>query len=382
MSIEAQMVDDAEALGPYLASWDAMATAARQPYCAPAWMLAWWRCAAPRGAGLRVVLALDGERLVGVAPFCVVRDRLGLARYRLLASGRCSPIGPLAREGSEAAVAAAFSSAIAAAQPAPRLIDLEGVPAGSAWPALLARTWPGRPPRLVRHWTETVPTIDLEGVQSFNAWFASKSAHFRREMRRTRRRLLADGGTFRLASTPEEVDRGLDAFARLHYANWAPRGGSAALDPTVERMLRDAAGALLETGRFRVWSLELGGATIAGRVALAAGGELGFWASGFDEGAARHSPSLQSCLTAIEDAIGRGERRIMLGPGSQEWKLRLADGADAVESVTLVPPGAPSAAAWARLGAERLRGALAERLPPEAKARIKAGLRAARRRSP
>jgi CelD/BcsL family acetyltransferase involved in cellulose biosynthesis len=227
-----------------------------------------------------------------------------------------------------------------------------------------------------------VPTIDLEGVESFNGWFATKSAHFRREMRRTRRRLLADGGTFRLASTPEEVDRGLDAFARLHYANWAPRGGSAALDPTVERMLRDAAAALLETGRFRVWSLELGGATIAGRVALAAGGELGFWASGFDEGAARHSPSLQSSLTAIEDAIQRGERRIMLGPGSQEWKLRLADGADTVESVTLVPPGAPSAAAWARLAAERLRGALAERLPPEFKARVKAGLRAARRRSP
>jgi len=380
MSIEGKLVDGADALGPYVAAWDALATAAGQPYCAPAWMLAWWRNAAPRGARLRVVLALDGERLVGVGPFCVVQDRLRLARYLLLASGRCSPIGPLAEPGSEARVAEVVARALAGARPAPRLIVLEGV--APRWPALLARAWPGGAPRLVRHWSEPVPTIDLEGVESFDQWLGSKSAHFRREMRRTRRRLLAEGGTFRLSTTREEVDRGLEAFARLHYANWAPRGGSAALDPAVERMLRDAAGVLLEAGRFRVWRLELDGATIAGRVAVAAGGELAFWASGFDEASARHSPSMQSSLTAIEDAVGRGERRIMLGPGSQEWKYRLADGEDAVESVTLVPPGALSAAAWARLGAERLRGALAERVPPEAKARIKASMRAARRRSP
>jgi CelD/BcsL family acetyltransferase involved in cellulose biosynthesis len=382
MSIEGKLVDGTDALEPYLAAWDALATAARQPYCAPAWMLAWWRNAAPAGAGLRVVLALDGDRLVGVAPFCVVPDRLRVARYRLLASGRCSPVGPLAAGGLEGQAAAVFAGALAAAHPAPRLIALEGVAAGARWPALLAGAWPGPRPRLVRHWSEPVPTIDLEAVDSFEGWLASKSAHFRREMRRTRRRLVAAGGTFRLAATPGEVDRGLDAFARLHYANWAPRGGSAALDPPVERMLRDAAARLLDAGRFRVWSLEVDGAAIGGRVAVAAGGEVGFWASGFDDAWSRYSPSMQSSLAAVEDAVERGDRRIMLGPGSQEWKYRLADGADAVESVTLVPPGRASAAAWTRLGTERLRGALAERLPPEAKARIKAGLRAGRRRSP
>jgi CelD/BcsL family acetyltransferase involved in cellulose biosynthesis len=375
MSIEAKVVDGPDSLAPYLAAWDAMATAAGQPYCAPAWMLAWWRHASPRGARLRVVLALDGERLVGVAPFCVVQDRLRLARYRLLAAGSCSPIGPLAEAGLERTVAGVFSRALAEARPAPRLIALDGVAAGSPWPALLVRTWPGRSPRLQRHWSEPVPTVSLDGMKTLDQWLDSKSAHFRREMRRNRRRLLAEGATFRVAKTPEEVDRDLDAFARLHYANWSARGGSGALNPAVERMLRDAAGLLLDAGRFRVWSVEVNGATIAGRVAVAAGGEVALWLSGFDEAWAKHSPSMQSSLTAIEDAVGRGERRIMLGPGSQEWKYRLADGEDAVESLTLVPPGAMSLPARARLGAGALRRALSERVPPKVKARVKAAVR-------
>jgi CelD/BcsL family acetyltransferase involved in cellulose biosynthesis len=382
MSIEGKMVAGADSLPPYLAAWDELATAAGQPYCAPAWMLAWWRHAAPRGAQLRIVLALDGQRLVGVGPFCVVQDRLHFARYRLLASGRCSPIGPLAEKGLEEDVAGVFSRAIAESRPRPRLIALEGIAAGSPWPALLAGTWPGSPPQLLRHWSEPVPTVNLVEIASLDQWLDSKSANFRQEMRRTRRRLLARGATFHLAKTPDEVDRGLDAFARLHYANWSSRGGSAALDPAVERMLRDAARLLLDDGRFRVWSVAVDGATIGARVAVAAGGQLGFWASGFDQAWAKYSPSMQSSLTAIEDAVGRGERRIMLGPGSQEWKYRLADGEDGVESVTLVPPGPLSGAARARLRAEGLRGGLSERVPAKVKARIKQGVRAARRRSP
>ena len=338
-------------------------------------MLAWWRHVAPPKAQLHVVLALDGDRLAGVGPFFRVRDRLGVTRFGLLAAGTAAPVEPLAEEGLAEPVAAVLSQALAAARPAPGHIELDGVSSGSRWPELLAQSWPGKPPQMQRHRSEPVPAIDLDGVETLDDWFSSKSAHFRREMRRNRRRLQAAGATFRLAGTAEDVDRGLDAFARLHYANWSVRGGSAALDPAVERMLRDAAEALLDSGRFRVWSIDVDGVTIAGRVALAAGGELSLWLSGFDERAAKMSPSLQSSLTAIEDALGRRERRIVLGPGDQEWKYRLADGEDRVEWVSLLPSGPWRPVARGTLAAKAARGELSERLPAPVKARIKAFVR-------
>jgi CelD/BcsL family acetyltransferase involved in cellulose biosynthesis len=338
-------------------------------------MLAWWRHAAPPRAELRVVLALDGERLVGVGPFYIVRDRVGVARYGLLAAGACAPVEPLAETGFEARVAAVFSHALAAARPAPGLIALDGVPTGSRWPERIAETWPRRRPQLHRHGSQPVPTITLDGLETLDEWLGSKSTHFRQEMRRIRRRLVDRGATFRLASTPEEVDRGLDAFARLHYANWSSRGGSGALSPAVEGMLRDAAAPLLEAGRFRVWSIELDGAPIAGRVAVAAGNELSLWLSGFDEAAAKLSPSMQSSLVAIEDALSRRERRVILGPGDQEWKYRLADAEDGIESVTLVPSGAYRPVVRGVLAGAQLRRVLSERLPPHVKARIKSALR-------
>jgi CelD/BcsL family acetyltransferase involved in cellulose biosynthesis len=376
-SIKGKLVDSQEALAPYLAAWDGLATAAARPYCAPAWMLAWWRHAAPPKAELRIVLALEGERLVGVAPFYLVRDRVGIARYGLLAAGTCAPVEPLAEKGLEAPVAAVSSRVLAAARPAPGLITFDGVTAGSLWPESVAHAWPGTRLRAHHRGSEPVPAITLDGPETLDQWLDSKSASLRREMRRSRRRLVAKEAKFRLAGTPEEVDRDLGAFARLHYARWSSRGGSGALNPAVEAMLRDAGRLLLHTGRFRLWSVEVDGTMIGGQIALAAGGELALWLGAFDEGWSKASPSMQSILVTIEDALRRGERRVIVGPGAQEWKYRLADAEDRIESVTLVPSGPQWPLVRAALAVEDLRGELSQRLPPHVKARIKAGLRRA-----
>src|SRR5207237_381865 len=83
--------------------------ASRRPYCAPAWMLAWWRHAAPRRAALRVILVRRGDELLGVAPFFVDRGYGGLARYRFLAAGTSMRVEPLACPGAEGAVAGAWA---------------------------------------------------------------------------------------------------------------------------------------------------------------------------------------------------------------------------------------------------------------------------------
>jgi CelD/BcsL family acetyltransferase involved in cellulose biosynthesis len=371
--LRAELVESAEDLEPRLAEWDELAVAAPRPFCAPAWMLAWWRNAAPTGAALRVVLALDGDRLAGVAPFFVQRAGEGFDMYRPLGAGSSHRVGPLARGGLEREAAEAFARTLAAAAPRAAALRLEGVEAGSDWPGLLARAWPGRlRPRLRRDLTLPAPTLELAGG-SFDGWLRSKSSNFRQQMRRLRRKLDERGAAVRLASSPEELDRALEAFRRLHHERWSGRGGSS-IEPEVERAVADAGRGLLAGGRFRAFTIEADGETISSQLFVAAGGELAYWNGGFDEAWAPYKPAMLTLLAAIEDAFERGERRLDLGGGAHDYKLRLADGDDPLAWITLFPRGArypltrlqmlPTHARWSAR-------AVARRLPAGLRARLK-----------
>ncbi len=363
------LIEDLAELEAYGASWDALAVKLARPYSAPAWMLAWLRHAEPR-AELRAVVALEGERMVGIAPFYAKRSRLGVARYSLLAAASSSPVEPLAEPGREREAAAAFASGLARARPRADLLALEGMHASSCWPSLIADEWPGGRPRVHTEVTHPAPELRLRAM-TVDGWLASKSANFRSQIRRSRRQLEAQGALFRMSRTFEELERDLESFARLHHARWAHRGGSGALTPGVEDMLRDAGRELIADERFRLFCIDVDGRTIAAEVFLAAGGELSYWLGGFDEAWAAQRPSILGIVAAIEDALQRGEARCDLGPGAQSYKYRLADGEQLAEWLTMVPPGRRAALTELTLAPRR-----AWRAAPEG---LRSGVRKMRR---
>jgi CelD/BcsL family acetyltransferase involved in cellulose biosynthesis len=371
--VTAEIVDDATDLEPLRERWDALAVAAGRPYCAPAWALAWWHNARPDGAALRVVAVRDDGEPIGIAPLWADPGALGGARYRLLAGGLSAPVGPLAVAGREPEVAAAVAGALAAAHPRPAAIAFEGQRAGPDWIAELAAGWPGRRPW--RHATPAVvsPTVDLSPAD-YDAWLATKTSNFRQQARRFRRRLDKEGATFRVAEAGE-VDRAVGAFVDLHGARWSERGGSNALVDGLAPMLLEVAGELAPLGRFRAVTIEIGGAVVSAQLFVAAGGEVSYWNGGFDERWERHKPAQQTLLFAIADAIERGDRRIDLGPGAQDYKRRLADGEDAVDTVTVVPRGAAYPLDRARLAPYQARWAVSRRLTPDVKRRLRGLLR-------
>jgi CelD/BcsL family acetyltransferase involved in cellulose biosynthesis len=179
-------------------------------------------------------------------------------------------------------------------------------------------------------------------------------------MRRARRALQEQGATVRLASTPAEIAQDIDAFIKLHHARWDPRGGSDAVDEGVERMLHEIAQPLVEKGTLRLAAVATADRTVAVQVIVAAGGEASYWLGGFDDEWARSKPALVALLTAVEDAFGRSEDRFDLGGGTQDYKLRFADGQERLEWTTLSPRGARAALDWALLAPSRARKALAE----------------------
>ncbi len=368
------MVEHVDELAPHLAAWDALAQAAGRPFCAPAWMLAWWQEGRGGDSRLRVVLALDGAgELVGVGPF-FAQVAYGLAEYRLLGAGFTHRIGPLAAAGREREAAAAIAAGLAAADPPPASVVLEGIDAADPWPELLADHWPHPPgmrPRLRTDVTMDSPAIALDG--DFEAWMARRERKFRKEARRVARRLEEEGVRGRLASDPAAVE----ALLRLHHARWEERGGSNVGDEA-QRVIGAAARALDDDGRLAVALLEGPDGPIAADLVLRAGDALGFWGGGFDPAWAKHAPGTQTMLLALEAGAASGARSADLGGGAHDYKWRLSDANRPLAWRTLFPLGRRYPLIRLRLAPKHARFALrglARRLPPERQAQLRRLLR-------
>jgi CelD/BcsL family acetyltransferase involved in cellulose biosynthesis len=362
--LRTEVLDEPSALAQVTSAWDRLAVQRSRPFACPAWLCAWWRHAAPQGAQLRVVVVRDGDDVIGIAPWFLARDRLGVRALRPMGWPICQGVEPLAGDGREPEVAAAVARALATGRPPPDVVAFDGIDRRSPWPGDLARAWPGGHAATLTRYEQPTFSVSVPEPVGSGSWLASKSRHFRTNLGYSRRRFLRQGGCFRLA-TGVTLDSDLRAFARLHRARWESRGGSTYLSAPVERLLAEAGGTLIEDGRFRLWSLDLGDQIISSHLALRAGTECAYWLGGFDARYATLSPSLLGILNVIEDALDTGVRRVDLGGGSADWKLRFADDQGTLAWLRLVPQGRRHALARARLAPGQWRRAAASRVPVE-----------------
>jgi CelD/BcsL family acetyltransferase involved in cellulose biosynthesis len=281
----------------------------------------------------------------------------------LLASGTSTGVEPLARADAADELAAAVARELGATE----LVRFQGI--RPEWPARVAAAWRGRRP-----WLRVDVSFPAPYATFRDDWAATLNAKFRKNMRRLARRLEERGAAFRLAG-PDDVERDLRSFAELHHARWAAKGGSGVLDGRVEAMLAEAAAGLVPADRLRIWSLDADGRTVASEIFVAAGDVVSSWLGGFDDAWAAFEPSKHLILRAIEHAFANGARRVDLGPGAQEFKLRFADGAAELQWAVLVPRGPAYLRTRARLAPGQLRRAVGDRLGPERKRAVKRLLR-------
>lgn len=363
----------ADELARVVPGWDELAVALGAPACLPGWQLAWWRTQAPPGAMLRVAVATAGGRVVGVAPFFAVPLRGGRWEHRLLAARVTHDAGPLVAPEWRDAVVPRLGAALAAAGPAPVRLTLEGVDVAADWLTRMRSAWPGeRTPWELVERREVAPYVDLRH-DGYDAWLAAKSANFRQQARRYRRRLHDAGGAVRATRSLDELERDVDALVRLHHARWDGRGGSS-LPRDVGGFLVAAGRELLPSGRMRLWVVERGSRPIGALLFIAAGGRVIYWNGGFDEREAALRPAFVAMLAAIEDAIARGEHTLDLGEGGQGYKRRLADGERMLQWSVLVPRGPRHLLTRAGLGKRWLIGHARrgfDALPPERQEQVR-----------
>lgn len=367
MSLRTSVHADLDELEPLAGAWDELAAAAGRPCSLYAWMSAWGRHA---DGEPRVAVVQDGDELLGVLPGVVVRDAIGTRRWRLLGAGTVTTIEPLGRAGHEREVAEHAAAALARSAPAIDVVALEGVPAGSPWPRLLASAWPGGRPRLLREELSVPePVVRLSGA-GFDDWLAGRSGNFRGQVRRARRALDKAGGTVRRAEHGR-LEADLAAFVRLHGARWEARGGSGVVGPQVEAMLADACPRLLTEGRLDLWCVELDGAIVGAQLWLRAGGVTTMWLSGSDDAYAAVRPAMLIMAAAVQDGFERGLHTVSFGSGGQDYKRRFADAEE--EGVcwwSLPLPGRRLGLTLGAVEAGRARRELGRRLGDERKARL------------
>jgi CelD/BcsL family acetyltransferase involved in cellulose biosynthesis len=324
-----QLIEDLDAAEQIAPAWDELARSCALPLCAPGWMLAWWRNVAPPGSLLRIAAVHDdaGE-LIGVAPWFAGTGPHGRMDVRFLGAELSDRVDVLCRPGCEREVAGALRSALREMQPRPDLVAFEAVPAASRWTRRLAEGARGRLTFApYRNSTYPAPAVTLpEGPPG--SWLAGRSSNFRSQMGRMRRRLESRGGAVRALHNPDEVQSALGSLLALHAARWRGRSEDSNLLRDGVAGLLAAAAAALGPERLRLFAVDVGGELVSVQLFLAAGGEVKYWNGGWSEEHADVKPSMLTILAALEDAIARGERRLDLGVGTHEYKLRFADSED------------------------------------------------------
>lgn len=328
--LEATLVEDVDSLAPYLAGWDTLAVERGRPFCAPGWMLAWWRASHSDRMPLRVVLVHDDGRLVGVAPF-FANTTCGLTELRLLGAGFSHRIGVLARSGAEQRIAPAIAAALVSVRPAS--IVFEGIDGNDPWPELMAAAWPSRrAPRLRSDGALQAPMIELNA--DYEAWMQRRERRFRKEAGRCSRRLEEQHVSGRIARD----ERAIDALLELHHARWDSRGGSN-IDEGARAALVAAARGLPEPDRLMVAMLEGPSGPVAAELVVRAGDAAIFWGGGFDPEWTQYAPGTQTMLLALRRLAEVGVRTADLGGGAHPYKLRLADDTTALSWRTVFPRG-------------------------------------------
>jgi CelD/BcsL family acetyltransferase involved in cellulose biosynthesis len=281
------------------------------PFHAALWLIPWWR---EVGDGeLRVLVARQGDRMVGLLPLYLQHDGEG---------GKLLPLGiaisdyldGLFEEGCGREVAENMLGRLTERHDW-RRCELHPLRQGS--PLLDARA----PPACAHEVVEFEPCLTVEvpvGARELSDVLPRK---LRANLRYFRRRAEAAGRVSFETATSDALPEFLDALFRLHDARWRQLEQPGVLaDPAIRRFHRAAAPRLLDAELLRLHALRLDQRIIAVMYALHVQHRTYCYLSGFDPEWRALSPGTLIFGHSIAHAIGEGAREVDFLRGRERYK--------------------------------------------------------------
>ena len=371
---------DGSGIAALRTDWEALFAASRAgPFLTWEWTAA-FAGALLGGRSPRVLVAREGERVVGILPLAteelrpfglpVPVRRVGFLAERPAGSDYLDLLAPVGREHEVGARLLAHLAAGGGFD----VLDFEGLAADSPLLPLLvhrfAGTWSVRiEPRFL------CPIVELPREFGQLVKASGRGENFRRRLRQLRE---GPGFERRIVAEPARAEAALERFLSLHDARWSAEGGSDALArPAVRAFHREVVVRLAEAGRLVFEELWSEGGCRASIYGMVAGGCFYFYQSGHDPAWAARSVGLVNLGLSLEAAIAAGRSRYDFLRGAEAYKLNWANGARHTVAVRIAARGLPAVLHRSREEAERAARTAARRLLP---AEAIEGLRRRRRR--
>lgn len=329
------------------------------------WLLTYWRHFS-EGQRLRVLVVSSEGRDIGILPLVVRQARRRLGRLRVLTyplddwGSFYGPIGP-----NPTATLLAGLNHVRRTRRDWDLIELpwideDGYDAGRTRVALRnAGLAASREP-----WT-TSALVDLESHGSWDAYWASRTSHWRTNVRRSMKRLAEQGTVEYVRYRPAGAASGnsdtrLDLYnqcEQLAAASWqgSSTSGTTLSHEAIRAFLRDCHQAAAHAGALDMNLLLVDGKCVAFNYAYQQNGYVFGLRTGYldQEQFAGAGTVLQARM--IEDSFARGDRVYDLGPGYLECKKNWQTQLRASYRYSHFPSTAPAAQlVRAKRGLERM----------------------------
>lgn len=303
-------------------TWRELAVLRENPFLTPEWFAAWLESQPGEEPFLLLWRGREGE-LRGVLPLVRAGGTSGLLRFA--GARRGDWFTPACRPEDEEPMAVACAELLAAERRRWRLLRLDRIDAGSAWPAALWASGGAIAAAKPRR-GDVLPFIGF-GEGGWEAYLAGRSRNFRSQLGRRRRKLERDHGLrFRMTDDPQRLAADLASFHALHEERWRERGGSSSGDEGARRLQAAFATKALERGWLRLWIAEADGEPAAAWYGWRIGERYCYSLSGL---AGRFEPlGLGTVLLAhtIEQAAAEGASTYDLMWGDESYKRRFETG--------------------------------------------------------
>jgi CelD/BcsL family acetyltransferase involved in cellulose biosynthesis len=311
-------LDDLAALRRLRPAWARLLAGASRatPFQSPEWLLPWTARFA-RGQ-VWVLAARRGERLVGLLPLRLVESG-GVRTASFLGQGVSDYGGALVAGGSEGdGVLKALLGRLRDRRGTRwDQCDLDQLPPED--PLLQAPLPAGLEERRLDQ--DVCPEVALP--TSAAALAAGLPHRLGPRIERSLRRLHRETRAVFERATGAGLEELLDAFFRLHAAEWQARGTTGVLaDATLQTFHREVAAGMLEAGRLRLFGLRMDGQVRAVLYGFVQEGRFYSYLGGFDPRLSVLSPGTLMIWHAMTAAIDESVRAFDFLRGAEAYKYR------------------------------------------------------------